>query len=46
LYVKEQSLQAAHTEIVERHGSVEAFLIERLGCSVEGLAELRDELLE
>lgn len=46
LYVKEQSLQAAHAEIVERYGSVEVFLIEGLGCSVEGLAQLRDELLE
>ena len=46
LYVKEQSLQAAHAEIIERHGSVEVFLTEGLGCSVEGLAQLRDELLE
>jgi len=46
LYVKEQSLQAAHTEILERHGSVEGFLSEGLGCSVEGLARLRDDLLE
>ena len=46
LYVKEQSLQAAHTEIIERHGSVEAFLTDGLGCSAEGLAQLRDELLE
>ena len=46
LYVKEQSLQAAHAEIVDRHGSVEAFLIEGLGCSAEGLARLRDDLLE
>ena len=46
LYVKEQSLQAAHAEIIERHGSVEAFLTEGLGCSVEGLAQLRDDLLE
>jgi protein-tyrosine phosphatase len=46
LYVKEQSLQAAHAEIVERHGSVEAFLIEGLGCSAEGLQRLRDDLLE
>ncbi len=46
LYVKEQSLQAAHAEIIERHGSVETFLTDRLGCSTEGLARLRDELLE
>jgi len=46
LYVKEQSLQAAHAEIIERYGSVQVFLIEGLGCSVEGLAQLRDELLE
>ena len=46
LYVKEQSLQAAHAEIIERHGDVEAFLTNGLGCSAEGLAQLRDELLE
>ena len=46
LYVKEQSLQAAHAEIIERHGSVEAFLTNGLGCSSEGLARLRNELLE
>ena len=46
LYVKEQSLQAAHAEIIERHGSVEVFLTEGLGCSTEGLAQLRDDLLE
>jgi protein-tyrosine phosphatase len=46
LYVKEQSLQAAHAEIIERHGTVEAFLTNGLRCSAEGLAQLRDELLE
>ena len=46
LYVKEQSLQAAHAEIVERHGDVEAFLTNGLGCSAEGLAQLRNELLD
>jgi len=46
LYVKEQSLQAAHAEIMERHGSVEVFLTEGLGCSTEGLERLRDDLLE
>jgi protein-tyrosine phosphatase len=46
LYVKEQSLQAAHAEIIERHGSVEVFLTEGLGCSTEGLELLRDDLLE
>jgi protein-tyrosine phosphatase len=46
LYVKEQSLQAAHTEIIERHGSVETFLTDGLGCSADGLARLRNELLE
>lgn len=46
LYVKEQSLQAAHAEIIERHGSVATFLIEGLGCSTEGLRRLRDDLLE
>jgi hypothetical protein len=46
LYVKEQNLQAAHAEIIERHGNVEAFLTEGLGCSVEGLERLRGDLLE
>jgi len=46
LYVKEQSLQAAHAEIVERHGSVEGFLVEGLGCSAADLQGLRDDLLE
>ena len=46
LYVKEQSLQAAHAEIVERHGSIGTFLTEGLGCSTEGLRRLRDDLLE
>jgi len=46
LYVKEQSLQAAHAEIVERHGSVEGFLVEGLGCSAADLQNLRDDLLE
>ena len=46
LYVKEQSLQAAHAEIIERHGSLEVFLTERLGCSTEALELLRDDLLE
>ena len=46
LYVKEQSLEAAHTEIIERHGDTESFLIEGLGCSSESLERLRDDLLE
>ncbi|MGB8328789.1 MAG: tyrosine-protein phosphatase [Polyangiales bacterium] len=46
LYVKEQSLQAAHAEIIERHGSLESFLIEGLGRSEADLERLRDELLE
>ena len=46
LYVKEKSLQAAHAEIIERHGSIAAFLGEGLGCSDDGLQRLRDELLE
>ena len=46
LYVKEQSLMAAHGEIVERHGSVEAYLVDGLGCSRDALTALRDELLE
>ncbi|MGB5348257.1 MAG: tyrosine-protein phosphatase [Polyangiales bacterium] len=46
LYVKAQSLQAAHTEIIERHGSIAAFLSEGLGCSEDGLRRLRDDLLE
>ena len=46
LYVKEQSLQAAHAEIIERHGSIAGFLSEGLGCSEDGLRRLRDDLLE
>lgn len=46
LYVKEQSLQAARAEIIERYGSVTGFLVEGLGCSEAGLERLRDELLE
>jgi protein-tyrosine phosphatase len=46
LYVKEKSLRAAHAEIIERHGSVETFLVDGLGCSSEGLQQLRDDLLE
>jgi protein-tyrosine phosphatase len=46
LYVKEQSLQAAHAEIIAQHGSIEAFLIEGLGCSRELLQQLRTDLLE
>ncbi|MGB5265465.1 MAG: tyrosine-protein phosphatase [Polyangiales bacterium] len=46
LYVKERSLQAARAEIIERHGSVTAYLSEGLGCSEDGLRRLRDELLE
>ena len=46
LYVKEQSLEAAHAEIVERYGSVEVYLVDGLGCSRAGLGRLRDELLE
>jgi len=46
LYVKEQSIQAARTEIMERYGTIEGFLIEGLGCSADGLARLRDDLLE
>jgi protein-tyrosine phosphatase len=46
LYVKKQNLQAAHAEILERHGSVEAYLVDGLGCSREDLEQLRNELLE
>lgn len=46
LYVKEQSLEAARAEILERHGSMAAFLTEGLGCSEEAIQRLRDELLE
>ena len=46
LYVKEQSLRAARTEILERHGSVEQYLVDGLGCTRESLEQLRDELLE
>jgi len=46
LYVKAESLEAAHTEIRALHGDVESFLVDGLGCSVEGLERLRDDLLE
>jgi len=46
LYVKEQSLGAAHAEIIKRYGNTESFLIEGLGCSSESLEQLRDDLLE
>ncbi len=46
MFVNERSLGAAHAEIVERHGSVETFLVEGLGLSRDGLERLRDELLE
>ena len=42
LYVEERSLQAAHAEIVTRHGSVDGYLVDALGCTVEGLERLRD----
>ncbi len=46
LYVKEQSLQAAHAEIIERYGSVPGFLTEGLGCSAAELERMRNDLLE
>ncbi len=46
LYVKEQSIHAAHAEIIERYGSIDGFLTDGLGCSTESLARLRDDLLE
>jgi protein-tyrosine phosphatase len=46
LYVKTASLEAAHAEIRALHGDVESFLIDGLGCRVEELERLRDELLE
>lgn len=46
LYVKAQSLQAAQAEIIERYGSIAAFLREGLGCTDDGLRRLRDDLLE
>jgi protein-tyrosine phosphatase len=46
LYVKEQSLGAAHQEILSRYGSVDGYLVEGLGCSSKELERLRDELLE
>jgi protein-tyrosine phosphatase len=46
LYVKEESLHAAYAEILERHGSVEGYLIHGLGASERELMQLRDELLE
>lgn len=46
LYVAEQSLEAARAEILERHGSIEGYLIEGLGASEDALQQLRDDLLE
>lgn len=46
LYVEEASLAAARAEITERHGSVEAFLVDGLGCARDELERLRNELLE
>ena len=46
LYVKEQSLGAAYDEILALHGSVEAYLVEGLGCARDDLERLRDDLLE
>ncbi len=46
LYVKAASLEAAHTEIRALHGDVESFLIDGLGCRVDELERLRDDLLE
>ncbi len=46
LYVQAASLEAAHAEIRARHGDVESFLIDGLGCRIEELERLRDELLE
>jgi hypothetical protein len=46
LYVKAESLQAARGEIEARHGDMDTYLIEGLGCRAEELERLRDELLE
>lgn len=46
LYVKAASLEAAYTEIRALHGDVESFLIDGLGCRVDELERLRDDLLE
>ena len=46
LYVKEQNLEAALGEIVDRYGSVRSYLIDGLDCSEGRLERLRDELLE
>ena len=46
LYVKEQNLQAARAEILDRYGSIEGYLMEALGCSKDDLEQMRDELLE
>ena len=46
MFVNERSLGAAHTEILERHGSVEAFVVDGLGFPVDGLERLREDLLE
>ncbi len=46
LYVKRQSLQAAHDEILERHGSIERYLVDALDFPTPEIQRLRDELLE
>ena len=46
LYVSAASLEAARTEIRALHGDVESFLVDGLGCRVEDLDQLRDDLLE
>lgn len=46
MFVNERSLGAAHAEIIERHGSVEAFVVDGLGLSLDGLERLREDLLE
>lgn len=46
LFVKRQSLQAAHDEILARHGSIEGYLADALGFPSAALERLRDELLE
>jgi protein-tyrosine phosphatase len=46
MFVNQRSLGAAHAEIIESHGSVEAFVVDGLGFSVDGLERLREDLLE
>ena len=46
LWIYPRWFRAAHDEILSRHESVEAYLVEGLGCARDDLEKLRDDLLE